>query len=111
MAAASNFAGNSATPLRCAPLLNVKLSRRDEKTRNRAVHPQVCRHIPAPDLPAKMGRDAMSVVDAQLKVYGIQKLRIADGSIMPRVTTGNTMAPCTVIGERAAEILRRAHKI
>ena len=60
---------------------------------------------------AKMGRDVMSVVDAQLKVYGIQKLRIADGSIMPRVTTGNTMAPCTVIGERAAEILRRAHKI
>ena len=60
---------------------------------------------------AKMGRDVMSVVDAQLKVYGIQKLRIADGSIMPRVTTGNTMAPCTVIGKRAAEILRRAHKI
>jgi choline dehydrogenase-like flavoprotein len=47
---------------------------------------------------AKMGRDAMSVVDAQLKVYGIDALRIADGSIMPRVTTGNTMAPCVVIG-------------
>ena len=48
----------------------------------------------------------MSVVDGQLKVYGIKNLRIADGSIMPRVTTGNTMAPCVVIGERAAEILR-----
>jgi choline dehydrogenase len=60
---------------------------------------------------AKMGRDAMSVVDAQLKVYGIDRLRIADGSVMPRVPTGNTMAPCTVIGERAAEILRRAYKI
>jgi choline dehydrogenase len=60
---------------------------------------------------AKMGRDAMSVVDAQLKVYGIEKLRIADGSILPRVPTGNTMGPCTVIGERAAEILRRAYKI
>jgi choline dehydrogenase len=35
---------------------------------------------------AKMGRDSMSVVDAQLKVYGIQNLRVADGSIMPRVT-------------------------
>jgi choline dehydrogenase len=55
---------------------------------------------------AKMGRDAMSVVDAQLKVYGIENLRIADGAIMPRVTTGNTMAPCVVIGERAAEIVR-----
>jgi choline dehydrogenase len=58
---------------------------------------------------AKMGRDAMSVVDGDLKVYGIQNLRIADGSILPRVTTGNTMAPCVVIGERAAEILRKKH--
>ena len=41
----------------------------------------------------------------QLKVYGIENLRIADGSIMPRVTTGNTMAPCMIIGERAAEVL------
>jgi len=53
---------------------------------------------------AKMGRDSMSVVDGQLKVYGIDGLRIADASILPRVTTGNTMAPCVIIGERAAEI-------
>ena len=58
---------------------------------------------------AKMGMDAMSVVDADLKVYGIERLRIADGSIMPRITTGNTMAPCVVIGERAAQILRTEH--
>jgi choline dehydrogenase len=60
---------------------------------------------------AKMGRDAMSVVDGQLRVYGIENLRIADGSIMPRVTTGNTMAPCIVIGERAAQALRRDHRL
>jgi len=60
---------------------------------------------------AKMGRDSMSVVDAKLKVYGIENLRIADGSVMPRVTTGNTMAPCVVIGERAAEVLRNDHKL
>jgi choline dehydrogenase len=60
---------------------------------------------------AKMGRDAMSVVDGQLKVYGVEHLRIADGSIMPRVTTGNTMAPCVVIGERAAQILRAQHTL
>jgi choline dehydrogenase len=54
---------------------------------------------------AKMGTDSMSVVDGKLKVYGVKNLRIADGSIMPRVTTGNTMAPCVVIGERLAEIL------
>jgi choline dehydrogenase len=58
---------------------------------------------------AKMGRDAMSVVDGQLKVYGIDNLRIADASIMPRVTTGNTMAPCVIIGERAGEMLKVAH--
>jgi choline dehydrogenase len=59
---------------------------------------------------AKMGHDAMSVVDGSLKVHGIDNLRIADGSIMPRVTTGNTMAPCVVIGERAAEVLNIAHR-
>src|SRR6266403_5370109 len=60
---------------------------------------------------AKMGRDSMSVVDAQLKVYGIENLCIADGSIMSRVTTGNTMAPCIIIGERAAEALRNKHRL
>ena len=60
---------------------------------------------------AKMGCDAMSVVNSELKVYGIENLRIADGSIMPRVTTGNTMAPCVVIGERASDLLRKAHSI
>jgi len=60
---------------------------------------------------AKMGRDSMSVVDSNLKVYGIENLRIADASVMPRVTTGNTMAPCVIIGERAGEILRRLHKL
>jgi choline dehydrogenase len=58
---------------------------------------------------AKMGHDEMSVVDGYLKVHDIGHLRIADGSIMPRITTGNTMAPCVVIGERAAEILRVAN--
>jgi choline dehydrogenase len=58
---------------------------------------------------AKMGRDPMSVVDGHLQVYGIEKLRVADGSIMPRVTTGNTMAPCLIIGERAAEMIRKRH--
>jgi choline dehydrogenase len=60
---------------------------------------------------AKMGRDSMSVVDAHLKVFGIENLRIADGSIMPRVVTGNTMAACIVIGERASELLRAEYGI
>jgi choline dehydrogenase len=60
---------------------------------------------------AKMGRDAMSVVDGNLRVYGIDNLRIADSSIMPRLTTGGTMAPCVIIGERAAELLQDKHKV
>jgi choline dehydrogenase len=54
----------------------------------------------------KMGTDAASVVDSHLKVHGVENLRIADGSIMPTITTGYTMAPCTIIGERMAELLR-----
>jgi choline dehydrogenase-like flavoprotein len=60
---------------------------------------------------AKMGRDEMSVVDGRLKVYGVDNLRIADGSIMPRITTANTMAPCVIIGERAAEALQSDHRL
>ncbi len=54
----------------------------------------------------RMGRDRDAVVDAQLRVRGIEGLRVADGSIMPEVTTGNTMIPCVVIGERMGEILK-----
>jgi len=59
-----------------------------------------------PTSTAKMGQDDLSVVDASLQVYQIHNLRIADASIMPTVTTGNTHAPCVIIGERMAEILR-----
>ena len=58
---------------------------------------------------ARMGRDAMSVVDSHLRVYGVDGLRVADSSVLPRVTTGNTMAPCVIVGERAAELLRKQH--
>ena len=43
--------------------------------------------------------------------HGIERLRIADGSIMPRVTAGNTMAPCVIIGECAASILKAPHTL
>jgi choline dehydrogenase len=54
---------------------------------------------------ARMGRDPLSVVSGDLKVYGVSNLTIADASVMPRITSGNTMASCVIIGERAAEIL------
>jgi choline dehydrogenase len=58
-----------------------------------------------PTSTAKMGRDDFSVVDAKLRVHGVKNLRIADASIMPTITTGNTQAPCVIIGERLAQIL------
>jgi choline dehydrogenase len=60
---------------------------------------------------AKMGRDELSVVNGRLQVYGIDNLRIADASIMPRITTGNTMATCVIIGERAAQLIRSTYGI
>ena len=46
-----------------------------------------------------MGSDPMAVVDAQLRVHGIAGLRVADASIMPTLTSGNTNAPSIMIGE------------
>jgi len=60
-------------------------------------------------LEARERPSSTSLVDATLKVHGVDGLRVADGSIMPRVTTGNTQAPCAIIGERAAEMIRQAH--
>jgi len=55
----------------------------------------------------RMGKDDTAVVDSQLRVRGVRKLRIADASVMPRITTGAPMAPCMVIGERLAQLLTR----
>jgi choline dehydrogenase len=54
----------------------------------------------------KMGEDEMAVVDPQLRVHGVEGLRVADASIMPRLVSGNTNAPSIMIGERASDFLR-----
>ena len=56
----------------------------------------------------KMGQDAMAVVDDQLRVHGMEGLRIADASIMPTLTSGNTNAPCIMIGEKCAEMVLKS---
>jgi len=53
----------------------------------------------------KMGDDALAVVDAKLRVHGIQGLRVIDASVMPTITSGNTNAPTTMIAEKGAEMI------
>jgi choline dehydrogenase len=53
----------------------------------------------------KMGTDPMAVVDPALRVHGIAGLRVADASIMPTLTSGNTNAPSIMIGEKAADLV------
>jgi choline dehydrogenase len=59
-----------------------------------------------PTSTCKMGVDAMAVVDPELKVIGIEGLRVADASVMPTVISGNTNAATIMIGEKLADILR-----
>ncbi|MFF2619859.1 GMC family oxidoreductase [Kitasatospora sp. NPDC058046] len=54
----------------------------------------------------RMGSDSGAVVDTELRVHGVSGLRVADASVMPRITRGHTHAPSVVIGERAADLIR-----
>ncbi|XP_063383531.1 ecdysone oxidase-like [Cydia fagiglandana] len=56
-----------------------------------------------------MGVEGESVVDAELRVWGITGLRIADASIMPTITSGNTNAPCIMIGEKLADMIKQTY--
>jgi choline dehydrogenase len=56
----------------------------------------------------KMGSDPLAVVDRELRVHGIEGLRVADASIMPTLTSGNTNAPAIMIGEKCAEMVLAA---
>ena len=56
----------------------------------------------------RMGVDEMAVVDPELRVRGVEGLRVADASVMPEVTSGNTHAPTVMIGERASDLVAAA---
>ncbi|MCY3865271.1 MAG: choline dehydrogenase [Chloroflexi bacterium] len=59
-----------------------------------------------PTCSCRMGRDPLAVVDERLRVHGIASLRVADASIMPHIINANTNAPCIMIGEKAAAMIR-----
>jgi len=58
-----------------------------------------------PSCTCKMGNDEMAVVDEDLKVHGIDNLRVVDASIMPSITNGNLYAPTMMIAEKSANII------
>jgi choline dehydrogenase len=66
-----------------------------------------CQHTYHPTCTARIGSPEDGAVDAELRVHGVERLRIADCSVMPTVTRGNTHAPAVMIGERCAEFIRR----
>jgi choline dehydrogenase len=58
-----------------------------------------------PTSTCRMGADVRAVVDERLRVHGFESLRVADGSIMPTVVSGNTNAACVMIGEKASDMI------
>jgi choline dehydrogenase-like flavoprotein len=55
----------------------------------------------------RIGNDRMAVVDSELRLHGLDGLRVADASVMPSVPSGNTNAPSIMVGERVADFIRR----
>jgi choline dehydrogenase-like flavoprotein len=98
-------------PLLVPPFLAEKHEHRSGDEPSDALLEDMARHyaftVYHPTSTCRMG----DVVDARLRVKGVQQLRVADASIMPNVVSGNTNAACIMIGEKAAELLAREHAV
>jgi choline dehydrogenase len=77
----------------------------DEETLDRALN-SLSHTLYHPVGTCRMGADDASVVDPQLRVRGVDGLRVADASVMPTIIRGHTHAPSVLIGEKAADLIR-----
>jgi choline dehydrogenase len=59
----------------------------------------------------RMGEGSGAVVDARLRVLGVDGLRVADASVMPTITSGNTNAPVIMIAEKASDMIKEARRV
>tara|TARA_B100001093_G_C26530495_1_gene885812 strand:- start:368 stop:853 length:486 start_codon:yes stop_codon:yes gene_type:complete len=83
-------------------LPGLEFTRDEELVKAASEHSQTIFH---PVGTCKMGPDENAVVNSELKVHGLQNLRIVDASIMPTITSGNTNAPTIMIAEKASDLI------
>ena len=93
----------STTAIRSRPILQVPAVATDEEIRRFTRENVGTGFHPAGT--CKMGRDRMAVVDPELRVRGVDGLRVIDASIMPTVISGNTNAPVIMIAEKGADMI------
>ena len=97
------LAAKSRRARRQAPTVVFDGAAGDEESEGRAVGLGGCEGIE--EGRESLGLDPLAVVDHRLKVHGIDGLRVADASIMPKIVGGNTNAPSIMIGEKASDLI------